>query len=243
MAKAIKKKFFEISLPIVGEKYESLANSIEDLKGKGVKIDFTRKLKGKSVDLVFSVRIEDGKAVGYPKKLMLMPFFIRHMLHTGIDYVEDSIEAETLDNKVTIKPFLITRKKVSRAVRRTLRNSAKNWLVDYLKTKTSEEVFTEILSNQVQKPLSLKLKKTYPLAICEIRIFEIKAPLNKSKEESKPIGEVEVKREVIESDKDDVKEIKEDIIESIKGKLKPQETEGVLGEEKPKKKASKKKEE
>jgi ribosomal protein S3AE len=232
MAKIIKKKFFEVDLPIIQEKYEAYAGSMEELDGKAMKLDVTRKLRGKSLDLDFRIIIKDGKAIGVPKKLTLMPFFIKHMLHAGIDYVEDSIECETKESKVVIKPFLITRKKVSRAVRRTLRNSAKNWLVDYLKTKTDSEIFEEILSNQLQKPLSLKLKKVYPLAICEIKIFEIKKSLGKI--ESKPIGEIEVKKEIIESEDGKIKEVKEEITENIK-----------LEEEseKPKKKSKKSKEE
>ena len=177
MAKILKKKFFEIDLPLIGDKYEAYLGDINELNGKSVKVDITRKLRGKSVDIHFQVKIENNKAMGVPKKLVLMSSFIKHMLHTGIDYVEDSIECESGESKVIIKPFLITRKKVSRAVRRTLRNSARNWLVDYLKTKTDNELFEEILSNQLQKPLSLKLKKVYPLAICEIRMFEVKKAL------------------------------------------------------------------
>ena len=185
MAKLLKKKFFEVDLPLIGDKGEAYANSLEELKGKTVKLDVTRHLRGKSVDLNFTIKIENSKAVGVPKKLTLLPSFIKHMLHTGIDYVEDSFVAETKESNVIIKPFLITRKKVSRAVRRTLRNSAKNWLIDYAKTKTDDELFQEILGNQLQKPLGLKLKKTYPLAICEIRIFEVKKPLTKIAEKDK----------------------------------------------------------
>jgi len=101
------------------------------------------------------------------------------MIHSGISYVEDSFKAETLDSEVIIKPFLITRKKVSRAIKKTLRNSTKNWIVDYLKTKNDYDIFSEILSNQLQKALSIRLKKIYPLAICEIRIFQILKPLKK----------------------------------------------------------------
>jgi len=189
MAKIIKKKFFEVDLPIIQEKYEIFAGSIEEINGKAIKLDITRKLRGKSLDLNFKIVLKEGKAIGIPTKLTLMPFFIKHMLHAGIDYVEDSIQCETKESKVVIKPFLIARKKVSRAVRRTLRNSARNWIEDYLKTKTDSEVFEEILSNQLQKPLSLKLKKVYPLAICEIRVFEVKKSLGKT-EESKENTEI-----------------------------------------------------
>jgi len=178
MAKILKKKFFEVDLPLINEKYEAYLNSINELNGRTIKVDVTRQLRGKSVDLSFQVKIQENKAIGFPKKLVLLPFFIKHMLHTGIDYIEDSFEAESKESKIIIKPFLITRKKVSRAVRRTLRNSAKNWLEDYSKTKTDDEIFNEVLSNQLQKQLSLKLKKTYPLAICEIRVLQVKKPLD-----------------------------------------------------------------
>lgn len=174
MAKVLKKKFFEIDIPIINEQYESQATSVEELNNKTIKIDLTRKLKGKGVDLVLKTKVEEGKLVAYPKKIILLPFFIKHMMHGGISYVEDSFKAETGDNKIVIKPFLITRKKVSREVRKALRNSAKNWIIDTLKTKTSGDIFSEILSNQFQRSLNTRLKKIYPLAICEIRVFEIK---------------------------------------------------------------------
>ncbi len=223
MVKIIKKKFFEIDVPLIESKYEAYATTIEELKEKVIKLDLTRQLKGKSVDLVFKVVLENGKAIAMPKSLTLLPFFIKHMMHTGIDYVEDSFKAETQESEIIIKPFLITRKKVSRAVKRTLRNSAKNWLVDYLKTKTDYEVFQEILSNQIQKPLSLKLKKVYPLAICEIRVFEVKKSLGNKV--IKEIGQIEIKKE--ETKTDDIQEIKEEISENIE-----------ISEEKPKKKKS-----
>jgi len=179
MPKLIKKKFFEIEIPLLNEKFEARTNSIDELNNKTIKLDLTRQLRGKSVDMIFNVNVKEGKAMATPKKLTLLPFFITHMLHTGTDYIEDSFKTDTKDSKVSVKPFLISRKKVSRSVRKALRNSARNWLIDYLKEKTSDEIFDEILSNQLQKQLSLKLKKIYPLAICEIRIFELKQPIKK----------------------------------------------------------------
>jgi len=217
MAKPIKKKFFEIDIPLLGDKYEAMEHSIDLLNNKIINLDITRKLKGKGVDLTLKIQIEDGKAIAVPRKLKLLPGFISHMMHKGVDYVEDSITCETKDSNVIIKPFMITRKKVSRAVRRTLRNSAKNWIVDYLKTKTDNEIFDEILSNQIQKPLSLKLKKIYPLAICEIRTFEIKKPISGKTTETN-IGQIEIKKEIVEDDNS--KQVKEEITEEIEPKKK-----------------------
>lgn len=174
MAKIQKKKFFEVEIPLINEKFEAQGYHIEEIQGKTIKMDLTRQLRGKSVEAVFTIDVKDGKATAIPKRLTLLPYFIKHMLHTGIDYVEDSFITESNESKLIIKPFLITRKKVSRAVRNTLRNSAKNWLINYVKDKNNYDIFQEILSNQLQKPLSIKLKKVYPLAICEIRVLEVK---------------------------------------------------------------------
>jgi len=38
---------------------------------------------------------------------------------------------------------------------------------------TFKEVASEVMANKIQKELSLKLKKIYPLALCEIRVLEL----------------------------------------------------------------------
>ena len=95
------------------------------------------------------------------------------MIRKGTNYVEDSFSTDCKDARIRIKPFLITRRKVSRAVRKALRNKAREELTNYVKEKNSEEIFNEIIRNQIQKQLSLKLKKIYPLSLCEIRVLEV----------------------------------------------------------------------
>jgi len=162
-----------------------IGNSPEDLKDKTIKLDLTRQLKGKSVEVLVKIKIKDGKAIAYPIKIKLMPYFIRRMIRKRISYIEDSFETPSQESILKIKPFLITRKRVSRAVRKTLRNKTKNWIEDYIAEKKDDEIFNEILSNKMQRPLSLILKKTYPLSLCEIRVLEIIRPL-KSEEIPKP---------------------------------------------------------
>ena len=69
MAKILKKKFFEVEIPLIEDKFEAYANSIEELQNKIVKLDITRQLKGKSVDLVLKVVLKEGKLSTFPKKL------------------------------------------------------------------------------------------------------------------------------------------------------------------------------
>jgi ribosomal protein S3AE len=169
-----KKKFFDIEIPIISKQTQMLAYELPELDARSLKYDLTRMLKGKSMMLTLKVKVEDNNAVANPRKIVLMPYFLRRMIRKGTNYVEDSFVTECKDGKIIIKPFLITRRKVSRAVRNALRVKAKEELTNYVKGKTAEELFDEILKNQIQRPLSQKLKKIYPLSLCEIRVLEIK---------------------------------------------------------------------
>jgi ribosomal protein S3AE len=175
MAQAKKKqRFFDVEIPILNKETQLYGYELGELQGKTIKYDLTRILRGKSVLLTLVVKVENDKASAYPKEFVILPYFIRRMIRKGVNYVEDSFLAETKDAKVEIKPFLLTRKKVSHDVRKALREKAREEIILYLKNKTSEEVFDELIQGKMQKPLSLKLKKIYPLSLCEIRMFKVK---------------------------------------------------------------------
>ncbi len=169
-----KKKFFNVEIPFVNKQTQLQAYEISELGGRFLKYDLTRMLKGKSMMLTLKVKTEKDMAIANPKKIVLLPYFLRRMVRKGTNYVEDSFSTECKDAVLKIKPFLITRRKVSRAVRKALRNKAREELINYVKDKTSYELFDDIIKNQIQKQLSLKLKKIYPLALCEIRVLEAK---------------------------------------------------------------------
>ena len=169
-----KKKFFDVEMPLISKQTQMQAYELSELEGRFLKYDLTRMLKGKSMMLTLKVKIENNEAVASPKKIVLMPYFLRRMIRKGTNYVEDSFQTACQDAEIIIKPFLITRRKVSRAVRNALRVKAKEELINYVKDKSAEELFDEVLKNQIQRPLSQKLKKIYPLSLCEIRVLEIK---------------------------------------------------------------------
>ncbi|MFH1501033.1 MAG: hypothetical protein ABIE22_03755 [archaeon] len=183
-----KKKFIEVQIPLTRAEVKILAESLEEVKGRTIKLDLTRMLRGKSIEGTFRITIKENKAIGEPVRLLIMPYFIRRMMRKSTSYVEDSFDVECQDYTLKLKPFMITRKKVHRSVRKALREGAKQYLTEYLRNKKSDEIFSEVISSKIQKPLSLKLKKIYPLALCEIR--DIK------KLSKKP--EAEVKTEKVE---------------------------------------------
>ena len=231
---ARRKKFIDVEIPLTNSKIELIGNTIDELKDKTIKLDLTRLLKGKSVEGVFRVRVEDKKAVAVPFKIRLMPYFIRRMIRKRISYVEDSFETPSQESMLVVKPFLITRKHVSRVVRKTLRNKARNWLEDYIAERKDEEIFNDILSNKLQKPLSLVLKKTYPLSLCEIRILEVRRPLKPNevpKVKPKKIIEEIKKESKIEEGLDQLKEIEDEKIKQAQKEIEKTQKRAVGKEE------------
>lgn len=171
-----KRAFYEVKAPLTASKIHLYGTSPAALEGKIVTLDLTRSLRGKSLILKLRVKALGEQLEADPISLELAGSYVRRAIRKGTDYVEDSFETACKDEKVVVKPFLLTRKKVSRALRHALRNGAKEHLEAYLKIHTAKEVFTDIMTNKVQKELSLKLKKIYPLALCEIRVFSIIVP-------------------------------------------------------------------
>ena len=180
-----KKRFFEVEIPIISKETHLRAFDISELDGKHIKYDLTRILRGKATIMQFKISVKDDKAIATPRQIKLLPFFLKRMVRKGTNYVEDSFSTETKDAKVRIKPFLVTRRKVSRPVRKALREKAKQELIALLKENTTQTIFEDLLKNKVQKELSLKLKKIYPLSLCEIRALKIEGDLEKLEKTTK----------------------------------------------------------
>lgn len=195
---AIKKKFIDVEIPAIGESMPVLGSE-ETLVGRTIKLDLSRKLRGRGLEVIFAIMNKDGKLAAYPKSLVLMRSYVQRMMRKRISYVEDSFTTTCKDVKITIKPFLITRKKVSRAIRNNLRKTTKEFLLEYVKDKTFMDLAIAILNNDLQKEMHPKLKKVYPLSMCEIRVLETKE-LSKADLTIKP-------REIKQSAKTEVQEL------------------------------------
>ena len=218
---AERKKYIDVQIPILGETTRVLGTP-ENLHNKTIKLDLTRKLRGKGLTITLRIFNMEGKLIAIPKDLQLTTSYIRRMMRKRTDYVEDSFQARCSDVRVTVKPLLITRKKVSRAVRRNLRNVAREFLLDYMKEKEYLEIYNEILDGTIQKTMLPKLKKVYPLSFSDIRIFETKelekidlekASMEQTKKEeiTHDLAEEEIQEE--ETEKTDAKVKKEEAVQ------------------------------
>ncbi len=242
-----RRKFVKVDIPIIKSVIDLVEAEKSQLVGKTIKLDLTRQLKGKSIEAVVKIKLEDDKLVAHPYKIKLMPYFIRRMIRKRISYVEDSFQTPSQESMLIVKPFLITRKRASRAVRKTLRNKCRNWIEDYIAERTDKEVFNEVILNKMQRPLSLALKKTYPLSLCEIRVLEVKRQL--AKEEIPKIEKKKITTETVEV-LDQLKEIEDEKIKEAELAIKEtqhkaeeiEKEEEIVEKEKKPKKARKKKE-
>jgi len=168
-----KKSFFEVKVPMTSAKIYLYSSSTEALEGKTVNLDLTRSLRGKSLELKAKIKKEGEELVGEPVSIILAGSYVRRMMRKGADYVEDSFNAGCREGSVIVKPFMITRQKVSREIRNKLRMTARDYILSQFKSRTTKEIIASIMTNKLQKEISQKLKKIYPLAVCEIRWLEV----------------------------------------------------------------------
>jgi ribosomal protein S3AE len=171
---AEKLKFSKVEIPLLNESVEILAQTPKEAEGRTMKLDLTRHLKGKGVEAVFKLNAAGEKIIARIIRLHIFSFNIRRMMRKNIDYVEDSFKAESKNALMIIKPFLITRKKVHRSLKKALREKAREEIKEYIKDKESDKIFEDLLTGKLQKQLSLKLKKIYPLTFCDIRDVIVK---------------------------------------------------------------------
>jgi len=233
---ATRKKFIDVNLAMVNETLPVLGEP-ESLVGKTIKLDLSRKLKGRGLEVVFQILANGKELTGYPKNMTLMRSYITRMMRKRVNYVEDSFTSSCKDIPVTIKPFLITRKKVSRAIRNNLRRTTKEFILEYTKTKTYMELAEAILFGEMQKEMYPKLKKVYPLSLCEIRVLELK-------DVSKADLTVKEKAKVEAAQEEELTQAEEiELAQKAKEEKATDSEEETQAEEEKPKKAKKKKEE
>ena len=173
MALKIRKKFYDVEIPGLNSSISVLASSPEELNGRMIKYDLTRILRGKNLVATLTIKNENGALKSEFKSIKIMQPYIAKLMRTRISYIEDSFVCNTKDSKIRVKPFLLTRKKVHRKVRTALRNKCRETISELANGKTKDEFCSDVISSKIQRNIIPKLKKIYPLSLCEIRIVEV----------------------------------------------------------------------
>ena len=168
-----KKRFFDIEIPIIKKETQVQAYEAKELDGRFVNYDLTRFLKGKSALFQVMIKVDGDRIISVPRQIKILPYFLKRMVRKGTNYVEDSFSTECSDAVLRIKPFFVTRRKISRSLRGVLRTKAKEEIIEYVKNKTVDLIFEDLIRGDLQKSLNQKMKKIYPLSLCEIRIIKV----------------------------------------------------------------------
>ncbi len=168
-----KRNFYDVDVPLTAVKISLYGGSIEEFEGKVIILDLTKSLRGKGLELRMKVKNLGNELTAFPISANITGSYIRRAIRRGTDYIEDSFIANCRDAVLKIKPFLIARRRVSRNIRKILRANARKFIEGYVKIRTVKELFSDIVASKLQRAMSVKLKKIYPLAMCEIRIFEL----------------------------------------------------------------------
>jgi ribosomal protein S3AE len=169
---AIKRKLVEVYLEELNLSVPIFLTT-DSIEGKIIQLDLTRFLKGKNVEAKFTVRKKENNFFGDMISFNIPQAYVKRLIGNNISIIEDSFELKCTDSTMIFKPFLITRNKVHRSVKKELRKEAKKEIEEFSHNKSKKEVFSSVLNGILQKNISRKLKKIYPLGICELRTVKI----------------------------------------------------------------------
>jgi len=176
MAIGERKKVYEIEVVPLKQKFGVLSSDPDKLIGKVMKLDMTRMLRGRSLDVSLVISKEGDQFIAKITALKVPQSYIKRMMRKNISWIEESFVCKTKDLLLRFKPFMITKKSVHRSVRKELRNLTREIITKFAEQYNSEEVFEAVLKGMLQKEITSKLRKIYPLALFEIRRLKVETP-------------------------------------------------------------------
>lgn len=176
-AKKQKKTWFSIVSPkefgsyVVGE---TPTSEPQNLVGRSVQVNLMTVLndpKKQNVQLTLKIKsLRENTAITETIKYELLPSYVKRLMRKGKNKIEDSFTAETKDNiKTRIKPVMITRTRTQRSKLSVLKKQTREFLTERMKTQNFTEIINDAISTKLQRELRDKLKKVYPLAVCEFK--------------------------------------------------------------------------
>lgn len=99
---------------------------------------------------------------------------IKRLVRKGKKRVDMSFTAHTKDGKkIRLKPFMLVKYSIKSSAATKVQHTLKHFLSDYSKKNTFEDILTGLISGKLQDEMSKRIRKIYPVKICEIRSAEI----------------------------------------------------------------------
>ncbi|PLW80836.1 hypothetical protein C0585_00430 [Candidatus Woesearchaeota archaeon] len=223
-SKGKKKKWHKIAAPTIFENKEigeSLVLEAEDMIGKRIKVNMmnlTGDIKKQNINVRFEViGVEDSIGQTQPSDFELNASLIKRYVRRRRDRIDESLVYLTKDGKkIRIKPFILTRNRVTGSQLTDIRRTVKTLLDSYIKSNDYLDIFTNVISYNLQKELRNDLNKIAPLRNCEIRVLKLEK--DNAKLSVMPKDDLKKKFK-----KDEADEESEEVVEKKKPKAKKEE--------------------
>lgn len=156
---------------------ESYASDINELIGKNLSLnlmELTNDIKKQNIKIKFrAAKNIDGKVISEPVSYEMIESFVRRVTKRSKSKVDDSFITTSKDNiSIRLKPLILTKNKTSNSTLTTIRHKEREFLSDYCKQNNFEDILNELINHSLQSNLRAQLKKYYPVAVAEIRVFK-----------------------------------------------------------------------
>ncbi len=124
-----------------------------------------------SVNITFHITgLEDNKLTGDIIGMGWLPASVRKLVRRGREKMDDSFTVLTGDGKkLRIKFVMLARSKTTRGVTAQIRRHLHTFVGRTAVSQTYQEFVLSIAQQRLQRSCQDALRKTYPVAICEVR--------------------------------------------------------------------------
>lgn len=157
----------------------SLANLMGDYQKQSINIKFR------------IINHENGLLNTVFEGYFMSPSSVRKLVRKAKDKMDDSFLVKTADNVLLrIKIVMVTKSRTKGSILAALKKNAREIMAKIVGSLSLEMFAKEVSIHKIQQSLSKELRKTYPLAICEIRLAEISKEKKKAEETSEQVSEV-----------------------------------------------------
>ena len=150
----------------------------KEMLGKVIQVNLMTLLsdmKRQNISLSFKViDVQGDRAYAEPYTLEMLPTSLRRLVRRDRDRADVVVTTLTKDQRgIVVKLVFITRHNTKGSVLTKMRRQAVTFVHTYVQTRPVEEIVLDAVYGKIQKLLKDVIKKTYPLRVCEVRVLKV----------------------------------------------------------------------
>ena len=229
--KVKKKKWYSIIASknfnerVLGESYVSDPAKLQHKVVTANLSTITQNMRDQNINLTFIInKVEDNKGYTELIKYKILDGFIKRFVRRDKSKIADSfITKDKNENRIRIKPLIITHNNATKAQQKLIRKQAKEFIKEMMKNNTIDSAVTSLIRKEFQRTLKKKLEKVMPIRYAEVRFLgfdNLKIKVAK-KEEIITKEEADEVKEILEDKKteenkmeDEIKQVQEEVTET-----------------------------